>query len=91
MAGCVDNDVLAALPDEKCPGRVDGNALLLLFQKRIEEKGVFEFLALLATDRLHLLQLSLRERPRIGIEPAKQRRLAVVDVADNDDVQSFIR
>jgi hypothetical protein len=63
----IDDDVVPALPAEKRPRRIDGNPLLLLFKKRIEQKRVFEFLPLLPADGLDLFKLAVRQRSRIGI------------------------
>ena len=89
MAGRIDDDVLAALPVEERPCGVNGDALLLLFEKGIEQERVFELLALLAANGLDLFQLAVRQRARVGIEPSKQGGLAVIDVADNHDVEMF--
>ncbi len=72
---------------EERPGRIDGDALLLFFKKRIEQEGVLELFALLPANGLHLFQLAIRERTGVGIETAQQGGLAVIDVPDNDDVQ----
>src|SRR5207245_7092911 len=63
------------------------DALFLLLQKGVEEESVLEFLALPAADVPDLVELALRERAGVGVETAEQRRLAVVHVADDDDVQ----
>ena len=91
MAGRIDDDVLAALPVEERPCGVDGDALLLLFEKGIEQERVFELLALLLANGLDLFQFAVRQRTRIGIEPSEQGGLAVIDVTDNHNVEMFGR
>ena len=89
MSGSIDNDVLPPVPDEKRPGRVDRNALLLLLQKCVKQERVLELLALLAADRLDLFQLAFRQGARIGIESSHQCGLPMIDMADDDDVETF--
>src|SRR5207344_230059 len=81
------NDVVPALPTEKSPRCIDGDALFLLLKKRIEQKRILEFLALLPTDRLDLFKLAVRQRSRIGIETPQQCGLPVVHMPDDDDIQ----
>src|SRR5262249_28111628 len=85
----VDDNVLTPLPYKEGAGGVDCDALLLLFQKCVEEKSILEFLPLLAADCPHLLQLAIRQRSSIGIETPQQGGLPVVHVPDNDDVQAL--
>ena len=87
MPGRIDDDVLPAFPDEKRPCGVDRDALLLLFEKGIEQEGILELLSLLATDGLDLFQLAVRQRAGVGIEPSQQGGLAVIDVPDDDDIE----
>src|SRR5439155_22674398 len=81
------DDVVAAIPLEERAGCVDRDALLLFLQKGVEEEGVLELLALPAADFPDLVELALRERAGVGVEPAEQRGLAVIHMADDDDVQ----
>ena len=91
VSGRVDDDVLPRVPREKRTGRVNGDALFLFFQERIEQEGVFELLSLLAADGLDLLKPAVRERAGVGIEPAEEGGLAVVHVPDEHDIQMFGR
>ncbi len=91
VAGRIDDDVLAALPVEERPCGVDGDALLLLFEKGIEQERIFELFALLAANGLDLFQFAVRQRTRIGIEPSEQGGLAVIDVTDNHNIEMFGR
>src|SRR5580765_5728991 len=83
----VDDDVVPALPTEKRPRRIDRDPLFLLFEKGIEQKRIFELLALLPTDSLDLFKLAVRQRSRIGIEAPKQGGLPMVHMPDDDDIQ----
>jgi hypothetical protein len=46
----IDDDVVPALPAKKSPCRINGDALLLLLKKGIEQERILELLALLPTD-----------------------------------------
>ena len=85
----IDDDVVPALPAEKCPRHIDGDALLLFFKKGIEQERILEFLPLLPTDGLDLFKLAIRQRSRVGIETPQQGGLPVVHVSDDDDVQTL--
>ena len=78
-----------ARSDQKRSRRIDRDPLLLLFKKRVEQERVLKFFALLTTDGLHFLKLALREGPCVRIQTAQQRRLSMVNMADDDDVQCF--
>src|SRR4030095_3544927 len=57
----------------------------------VEQEGVLEDLPLLLADPLHLLELAVAEGAGVGEQPPDQRRLAVVDVADDHDVHGLAR
>ena len=87
VAGGVDDDVVARRALEEAAGGVDRDALVLLVRQRVEQERVLERLArplALAPDRF---ELALRQRVRVGEQPADDRALAVIDVADDDDVE----
>ena len=86
VARRVDDDVLALGGVEEAPRRVDGDALGLLVLERIQQEGVLEGLGVAAARLLDLLQLALGQRAGVGQEPADERALAVVHVADDHDV-----
>ena len=88
VPGRVDDDVLTARPLEEGAGGIDGHALLLLFQERVEQEGVFKLLALLLADGLDFFDLAFRQGARVRIEAPQQRRLAVVHAAHDDDVHA---
>ena len=83
----IDDDVVPALPAEERPRRIDGDSLLLLFKKGIEQERILEFFALLPADGLDLFKLAIRQRSRVGIETPQQGGLPVVHMPDDDDVQ----
>ncbi len=91
VAGRIDDDVKAALPFEEGPRRVDGDALFLLFEEGIEQKRVFELLALLAANGLNFFQLPVRQRTGIGIQPPEQGGLAVIHVPHDHNIEMFGR
>ena len=61
VAGRIDDDVTPPLRAELNLRGVDGDVLLLLFQQRIEQKGVFKFHALGVARLLNLLNLPVRQ------------------------------
>src|SRR3989442_876000 len=87
VARRVNDDVVAALPLEERAGGVDRDALLLFLQESVEEESVLELLALPAADFPNLVELAVGGRAGVGVEPAQQRGLAVIHVADDNDVQ----
>src|SRR6185436_19577874 len=83
----IDDDIVPAFPAKERPRGIDGDALLLFFKKRIEQKCVLEFLPLLPTDGLDLFKLSIWQRSRVGIKPPQQSGLPMVHMPDDNDVQ----
>src|SRR5262245_828751 len=84
---CIDDDIVSPLPGEECPRCIDGNALLLLFKKGIKQEGVLELLPLLPAYGLNLFKLAIRQRSRVCIETPQQRRLPVVHMPHDHNVQ----
>ena len=84
--GRVEDQVRPQAALEEHPGRVDGDALGLLVLERVEQEGVLERLRVELALGPDLLELALGERVGVGQEPADDRALAVVDVADDHDV-----
>ena len=74
---------------EEAAGGVDRDALVLLVRQRVEQERVLERLAGALALAPHGLQLALRQRVRVGQQAADDGALAVVDVADDDDVEVF--
>ena len=55
--------------------------------KRVHQEGPFERHAAPLAHRLDGLELAVGQRAGVVDQPADQRRLAVVDMADDDDAQ----
>ena len=88
MTRRVDDDVVTPGAPKLNLRRIDRDVLLLLLRERIEHKGVFERLALRRATRCEALDLALGQRSRFVENPADQRGLAVIDVADKNDLQT---
>src|SRR5471032_1456326 len=87
MARRVDDDVvtkLAAEPDLRC---VDGDALVAFRLKGIHEEGPFEWHAAAFAHGLDGVELAVGQRAGVVEQAPHQCRLAVIDMADNDDAQ----
>ena len=89
VAGRVVDDVVPLGRLEEAARRVDGDALRLLVLERVEQERVLEGPRVLRAHRLDLIELALGQRAGVGHEPADDRALAVVDVADDDDVHAL--
>ena len=64
---------------------VERDALVALGLQRIEQERPFERHAAPLADRLELLELAVGQAAGLVQQPADQRRLAVIDMADDDD------
>ena len=89
VPGRVDDDVVARRALEEAARGVDRDALVLLVRQRVEQERVLERLARALALAPHRLELALRQRVRVGEQAADDGALAVVDVADDDDVEVF--
>ena len=87
VARGVDDDVVAPRRAEPDLGRVDGDRLVALGLEGVEHEGPFDRHAAARRDRLELLELARRQRAGVVQQAADERRLAVVDVADDDDFE----
>ena len=87
MARRIDDHVVARRRAELDLRRVDGDVLLLFLQQRVEQEGVLEVHPLRRAGLLDLLDLAVRQRVGVEQQPADQRRFAVIDMADNDDLE----
>jgi len=85
----VDDDVVALGALEEAARGVDGDPLVLLVRQRVEQERVLERLPRPLALSPHRLQLPLRQRPRVREQPPDHRALAVIDVPDDDDVESL--
>jgi hypothetical protein len=81
----VDDHVVAQRRLEPDLRGVDGDRLVALRLEGVQHEGPLDRHAAARRDRLQLLHLARRQRAGVVQQPADQRRLAVVDVADDDD------
>ena len=85
VARRIDDDVVALGGAEPDLRGVDGDALIALGLQRVHQEGPFERHAAPLGHRLDRLELAFGQRARVVEQPADQGRLAVIDVADDDD------
>ena len=91
VAGRVDqHDVACAGAKTNLRG-VDGDALVALGLQRIEQERPLEGHAAPGADGLQHLQLALGQAAGLVQQAADQRRLAVVDMADDDNADLWPR
>ena len=93
MAGRVGDDEGAPVGREKAIGDVDGNALLALAGKAIDEEGEIDAAALrpmLARVALQRCELIVEQALGLIQQAADQRRLTVVDGAAGDEPQQAL-
>ena len=86
VARGVDDRVGTLLRAEEDARGVDGDVLFLLFDQGVEEEGVFELHAFDRAVLADLLHLAVGQGVGVMEEAADEGRLAVVDMADDDDV-----
>ena len=86
VARGVDDRVGALLRAEEDARGVDGDVLFLLFDQGVEKEGVFEFHAFGRAVLADLVHLAVGQGVGVMEESADEGGLAVVDVADDDDV-----
>ena len=87
VSGRVDDDVVACLGAELDLRGVDGHALIALGLERVHQERPLERHAAPLAHRLDRLELALGQGAGVVEQPADQGRLAVVDVADDDDLE----
>ena len=85
MAGSVDDDVVAPRRVEEGLRGIDRDALVPLGLQGIEQEGEFESHAAALAAGPDLLRLAVGQRAGVMQDATHQGRLAVVDVADEDD------
>ena len=85
VAGRVDQHDVARIGAEADLRGVDGDALVALGLQRVEQERPFERHAAPRADGLQHLELAVRQAAGFVQQAADQRRLAVVDMADDDD------
>ena len=91
VAGRIDQHDVARRGAEMDLAGVDGDALIALGLQRIEQERPFERHAAPRADRLQLFELAVRQAAGFVQQPADQRRLAVIDMADDDDADQRAR
>ena len=64
---------------------VDGDALVALGLQRVQQERPFERHAAPRADGLQHFELAVGQAAGLVQQPADQRRLAVIDMADDDD------
>ena len=84
----VQNEVPPLGRAEEHARRVDRDSLRALVLQRVEQKRILERLRRAGAEILDLFEAALRQRARIGEQPADDRALAVVDVPHDDDPHS---
>ncbi|GBQ79467.1 hypothetical protein AA0311_2051 [Asaia bogorensis NBRC 16594] len=85
MAGRIDNNELAPAQMERNTGGIDSYALIALDLKRVEKEAPFDSKAALAAALNNLSELSVLQAVRVVKQTANKRRLAVIDMANNND------
>ena len=88
VARRIDDHVVARLGPEADLGGVDRDALVALGLQGIHQESPFERHAAPLAGRLDRLDLALGQGAGVVEQPADQGRLAVVDVADDDDLEA---
>src|SRR5262249_51910475 len=90
VSGCVGDDELALVRGEEAVSDVDGDLLLALGGKPVEQEGKIE-LSVPSTDpartRRQRIELVLEQKLRLVQQPPDQRRLAVIDRAAHHEPQ----
>jgi hypothetical protein len=83
----IDDDVLAFGRSKPDLSRVDGDVLVTLGLERVHEIGPLEWNAPTFGHQAELFQFPLRKGAGVVEQPAHEGGLAVVDVADDDDLE----
>ena len=87
MTWRIDDDVFALCGAKENLGSIDGDSLLLLFLQRIEQKGEFEFLALLLADIADKIELAIGQTSSVGEETSDQCGFSMIHMTDDDQPQ----
>ena len=91
VAGRVDQHEVARRRAEADLAGVDGDALVALGLQRVEQERPLERHAAPRADGLELLELAVGQAAGLVQQPADQGRLAVIDMADDDDAHQRAR
>ena len=87
MARRIDDGVTAARCSKGNLGRIDGDVLLLLLKQCIEQEREFKLHPFSRAGLLYLFDLAFGERAGVMQDAPNQRRLAMVNVTDENDTQ----
>ena len=87
VPGGIDDDIIPFFRGELDSGRINGNALLLLFLKSIQKIGILKGFSRVMGDFLHLFHLSQRQCLCIVEEPAQHRGFPVIHMPHHDNIQ----
>ena len=90
MSRGIDDDILPFLRRKLDLGRINRDALFLLFLKGIEEIGILKGLARFPGDALDLVHCALGQGIRIVEQTADDRRFAMIHMTDHHDMQNFL-
>ena len=82
----VDDDVVAGRGLEPDLGRVDRHSLVAFGLESVQDEGPLQRHAPLLADEAQFLELAFRQAAGVMQQTSDQRRLAVVDMADDDDL-----
>jgi hypothetical protein len=91
VARRVDDHVVALVGLEPDLGGVDGDRLVALRLEGVQDEGPLDRHAPAGRYGLQLLDLARRQGVGVVEQAADQRRLAVIHVADDDDLQEIPR
>ena len=91
MARRIDQDDVARWGAQADLAGIDGDALITLGLQRVEQERPFERHAAARAHRLERVELAVGQAAGLMQQAADQGRLAVVDVADDDDPHQWQR
>ena len=91
VARRIDEDDVARGGAEADLAGIDGDALIALGLQRVEQERPFERHAAPRADRLERVELAVGQVAGLVQQAADQGRLAVIDVADDDDANESAR
>ncbi len=87
VTGRVDDEVVASRRSKRDLRRINRNVLLLLLEQGVEHESKLKFHPFRRARLLHHVDLSFRQRIRVVQNAPDERGLAVINVADEDDLQ----
>src|SRR2546423_1110926 len=87
VARCIDDHVFSRGRAKLNLRRIDRDILLLFLRQGIEDKSVFELLALRLTARAERFDLPFRKAIGFFQQPPDQGRFAVIDMTNENDLK----